>query len=59
MKRIAARSMAILLLVVLHLGGLGFFLLEFLMYSDDWVMAQGSPHIYKGDDIATGTVVDR
>ena len=59
MKRIAARSMAILLLVVLLLGGLGFFLLEFLMYSDDWVMAQGSPHIYKGDDIATGTVVDR
>lgn len=59
MKRIAMRSVAIWILVLLLLGGLGFFLVEYVMYSDQWVLSQGSPHIYKGDNIATGKVLDR
>lgn len=59
MKRIAMRSVTIWILVLLLLGGLGFFLVEYVMYSDQWVLAQGSPHIYKGDNINTGKVVDR
>lgn len=59
MKRIAMRSVAIWILVLLLLGGLGFFLVEYVMYSDQWVLAKGSPHIYKGDNINTGKVLDR
>ena len=59
MKRIAMRSVAIWILVLLLLGGLGFFLVEYVMYSDQWVLSQGSPHIYKGDNIDTGKVLDR
>lgn len=59
MKRIAMRSVAIWILVLLLLGGLGFFLAEYVMYSDQWVLSQGSPHIYKGDNIDTGKVLDR
>ena len=59
MKRIAMRSVAIWILVLLLLGGLGFFLVEYVMYSDQWVLAQGSPHIYKGDNINTGKVLSR
>ena len=59
MRRIAMRSITIWILVLLLLGGLGFFLVEYVMYSDQWVLSQGSPHIYKGDNIATGKVLDR
>ena len=59
MRRIAMRSITLWILILLLLGGLGFFLVEYVMYSDQWVLAQGSPHIYKGDNIATGVVLDR
>lgn len=59
MKRIAMRSVTIWILVLCLLGGLGFFLVEYLMYSDEWILSQGSPHIYKGDNINTGKVLDR
>lgn len=59
MRRIAMRSITIWILILLLLGGVGFFLVEYVMYSDQWVLAQGSPHIYKGDNIATGKVLDR
>lgn len=59
MKRIAMRSVTIWILILLLLGGLGFFLVEYMLYSDQWVMYQGSPHIYKGDNIDTGRVLDR
>lgn len=59
MRRIAMRSITLWILILLLLGGVGFFLVEYVMYSDQWVLAQGSPHIYKGDNIATGVVVDR
>lgn len=59
MRRIAMRSITIWILVLLLLGGLGFFLVEYVMYGDQWVLSQGSPHIYKGDNIATGVVLDR
>ena len=59
MKRIAMRSFAIWLLVLTLLGGIGFFLVEYLIYGDEWVLSQGSPHIYNGDNINTGVVVDR
>ena len=59
MKRVAMRSVTIWILVLLLLGGLVFFLGEYVLHSKEWVLSQGSPHIYKGDNINTGRVVDR
>ena len=46
MNRIATRSMALLILVVLLLGGFGFFLVEYFIESENWVVHSGSPHVY-------------
>lgn len=59
MNRIAKRSVAILVLIAVLIGGLGYFMTEYFRESSGWVMHQGSPHIYSGENIATGIVTDR
>ena len=59
MNRIAMRSAAIWLLVGLLLCGLGLFGVEYYLYGDEWVMTQGSPHIYNNINIGTGVITDR
>lgn len=61
MNRIAGRAWALLLIVSILLGGLGFFLYEYYTLSENWVLHSGNPHVYQGADpvLATGTVVDR
>lgn len=59
MNRIATRTMALFLLCGLLLGGFVFFLVEYFVKSEDWVLTSGSPHIYTGENIACGVVVDR
>ena len=59
MDKIARRSSAMFLLVVLMLGGVGFFLFEYFTKSSRWVMEPGSPHVYSGPNIGCGTVTDR
>lgn len=59
MNRIATRSIAIWVLVALLLGGVLFFLVEYFVNGSDWVMHQGSPHVYSGTNIGTGIVTDR
>lgn len=59
LNRIASRSIAILLLVIILLGGMGFFLIEYFLNAGDWVMHEGSPHVYSGPNIGTGIVTDR
>ncbi len=61
MNRIASRAWALLLIVSILLGGLGFFLYEYDVLSENWVLHTGNPHVYQGADpiLATGTVVDR
>jgi peptidoglycan glycosyltransferase len=59
MNRIALRAIAIWALVALLLGGVGFFLVEYFLKGDQWVVSQGSPHVYNEFNIGTGTVVDR
>ena len=48
MLRIAGRAWALLLIVALLLGGLGFFLYEYANHAAKWVMHSGSPHVYEG-----------
>jgi peptidoglycan glycosyltransferase len=59
MNRIAKRSVAILILVAILVGGLGMFIGKYLANGSDWVMHEGSPHIYSGENLGTGMVVDR
>lgn len=59
MNRIAGRCKAVVLLIVVLLGGLGFFTAEYFLNSGSWVLHPGSPHIYSGTNIGCGTVTDR
>ena len=59
MNRIAMRSIAIWVLVGLMFAGLIFFIVEYFLYGDEWVMTQGSPHVYSGTNIDTGVITDR
>lgn len=59
MNRIAKRSVTILILIAVLLGGLVFFLVEYFTNGHKWVMHQGSPHVYSGENIGTGVITDR
>lgn len=59
MNRVSRRGGALYLLVVLLLGGLGFFLYEYATMADTWVISTGSPHVYNSANIGTGKVYDR
>ena len=59
MNRIASRSWIVIVLAGLLLGGLAFFAGDYLLHAGQWVQFSGSPHIYVGDELQKGTVVDR
>ncbi len=59
MNRIASRAMALFLLVLFLLGGFVFFLAEYFVKADDWVIFPGSPHVYNGSNIGCGVVTDK
>lgn len=59
MNRIALRSYIVMVFALLLLGGFGFFLAEYATQADAWVTSSGSPHVYNGNNIGTGVVVDR
>ena len=59
MNRIASRAMALFLIAALLVGGFVFFIIEYMVKADDWVIFPGSPHVYNGGNIGCGVVVDR
>lgn len=59
MNRIAGRAGIALLLVLVLMGGLVFFVGEYLFEADDWINAAGSPHVYNAGNIGCGVVTDR
>lgn len=59
MNRVAHRTTIALLLALVLMGGMAFFLVDFVMHSNDWVIFEGNPHIYNGGNIGTGVVTDR
>jgi len=59
MNRIASRTMALILFVLVLLGGFVFFLAEYFIKADDWAIFPGSPHVYNGGNIGCGVVTDR
>ena len=59
MNRIAGRGVITLLLALVLVAGFSFFIAEFVTQADDWAVFSGSPHVYNGDNINCGVVVDR
>lgn len=59
MHRVAKRAVAVTVLAVLLLAGLSFFVAEYVSQAEKWVVFPGSPHVYDGGNIGTGTVTDR
>lgn len=58
MNRVASRGGIAVLLALLLVAGLGFFVAEYVMNAEEWVMFSGSPHVYTAGNIGCGTVVD-
>lgn len=59
MNRVAHRTTIALILALILVGGMLFFLAEFLFKADDWTVFEGNPHIYNGTNIGCGVVYDR
>lgn len=59
MNRISKRASAVLILVLVLLGGLSFFLYEYGTRADTWIVSAGSPHVYNSGNIGCGQVIDR
>ena len=59
MNKVALRANVVMLIVLILLGGFVFFLAEYLLKANEWVVFAGSPHVYNGGNIGTGVVTDR
>ena len=59
MNRVAHRTTIALILALILIGGMLFFLAEFLFKADDWTVFEGNPHIYNGTNIGCGVIYDR
>jgi len=59
MNRIMGRAKMLLILILVLAAGTGAFVLEYIANAGEWVLSEGSPHIYHGGNIGCGTVADR
>ena len=59
MNRVSRRASVVLFLVITLVGGLFFFVYEYLTKADKWIVSAGSPHIYNSSNIGCGQVYDR
>lgn len=59
MNRIAGRTTICVLLALVLVAGFAFFVTEYIIDAENWVISSGSPHVYNAGNIGTGTVVDR
>lgn len=59
MNRIAGRTAITVVFALLLTAGLAFFVAEYVLEADEWIVSTGSPHVYNAGNIGTGMVVDR
>jgi len=59
MHRVIKRTWITGLFILVLLGGLLFFLGEYVSDAREWVVFSGSPHLYHGANIGNGSIVDR
>ncbi len=59
MNRVTNRAWIVVLFILILVGGMGFFLMEYALESEQWVSFTGSPHVYSQSNLGTGVVYDR
>ena len=59
MNRVTKRTWIMGLFLAVLLGGMTFFLWEYVTQAGEWVTFPGSPHVYNNANIGCGTVTDR
>ena len=59
MNRVTKRTWLMSLFVLILVGGMFLFLWEYAAKADEWIVAQGSPHVYNNGNLGCGTVTDR
>lgn len=59
MNRVTNRAWIVGLFILVLIGGMGFFLTEYALESENWVGFAGSPHVYSQANLGTGKVLDR
>lgn len=59
MKKVSNRSFVVILIAGVVLIGLLAFLVQYAASADDWIIFPGSPHVYDGNNLTTGTIRDR
>ena len=59
MNRVISRVRITLLLILFLVGGFALFTAEFLAKSEQWVLFNGSPHVYNGNGLNLGILTDR
>ena len=47
------------LFLIVLLGGMGLFCVQYLLHAETWVTSPGSPHVYNRGNLGCGMVVDR
>lgn len=59
MNRVTKRTWIMALFLCVLVLGMVFFLWEYAAKAGDWVVFQGSPHVYNSGNIGCGTITDR
>lgn len=59
MNRVAGRALAVWILILAFAVGTVFFLGEYFMEAEDWVMFSGSRHVYDGSSLGSGVITDQ
>lgn len=59
MKKISGRTVFTTLLSLLVVAGMVLFVGQYFIKAGDWVTFPGSPHVYSGGNISTGSIRDR
>ncbi|MBQ1264923.1 MAG: penicillin-binding protein [Oscillospiraceae bacterium] len=59
MKKVATRSLFVLILIAVVFAGVSMFVCQYFAKADEWVVFPGSPHIYSGGNLTCGVVTDR
>lgn len=59
MNRVIGRAGILMILIVALTAGSFVFVLDYFANSDDWVMSEGSPHVYTDYSSVSGVITDR
>jgi len=59
MNRVRTRALSVLLLVAIALAGMGFYVIRYIVYGDQWASAPFNATVYRKGILAAGTVTDR